>query len=311
MKNALTYKQLEAAMSNEIAVVSEKPEPSYQGGSALSDLRGAAMSASLDVMQQGLSEYSEKRKVFRDWLLDQLIEGVHYGFPPYCEPSYNNEGKLKAGGKWVGPEQWRAKPSFYQAGADFVIDLMGLRSEFAADLGAWEMLGKPSGKMVYKCQLFSRSNNSLIGEGIGARTLGDKGGDLNNGVKMACKCAKVAAVLNTYGLTDLFTQDIEDRAPEKHENPAANPEAPKAVPRAERGSCNKERLTEILERYKRNKPDHDAEMLRRFCHGATGHSFMIVGADEEPVNKVNALTQWTAKRMDEVCEKMDMEDFDA
>lgn len=316
IRTALTYKQLEAAMSNELALTNEAPAPRYQGGSsALVDLRAAAMSVSSETMKIGLEEYADRRDTFRRWLLEQLKPGVHYGIPPGCEPKFDDDGNLqvwmKGGYRSVGADQWQHKPSFYQAGADFVIDLMNLRAEFAADLGAWEMLGKPQGKVVYKCQLFLRSNGELIGEGIGARTIGDKGGDLNNGVKMACKCAKVAAVINSYGLSDLFTQDMEDQEKTKHQNPAANPAAPKAVPRAERGSCNKERLTEILERYKRNRPDHDAEMLRRFCHGATGHSFMIVGADEEPINKVNALTQWTAKRMDEVCEKMDMEDFDA
>jgi len=300
-------------MSNEIAVI-ENQEPEYQGrSSALVDLRAAAMAVSSETMRAGLEEYTDRRDTFRRWLLEQLKPGVHYGIPPGCEPKFDNDGNLqiwmKGGYRSVGADQWRHKPSLYQAGADFVIDLMNLRAEFAADLGAWEMLGKPEGKMVYKCQLFLRSSGELIGEGIGARTIGDKGGDLNNGVKMACKCAKVAAVINAYGLSDLFTQDIEDQEKTRHENPAANPSSPKATPRAERGACNKDRLTTIIERYKAKHPDHDGEAFRKFCESSTGYPFVEVGRDEVPENVVGKLKFWTALRMDQVVQKMDMEEF--
>ncbi|TXH09887.1 MAG: hypothetical protein E6R04_07025 [Spirochaetes bacterium] len=289
-------------MSNELVVVKE-PEPSYQGGAALSDLRAAAMSVSSETMRVGLYEYTDRRDTFRKWLLSQLIPGVHYGIPPGCEPKFDDSGNLliwmKGGSRAVGKDQWQHKPSLYQAGADFVIDLMNLRSEFNADLGAWEMLGKPQGKMVYKCQLFSRATGELIGEGIGARTIGDKGGDLNNGVKMACKCAKVAAVINSYGLSDLFTQDIEDRQPEKHENPAVNPESPKAASRNER--ITDAELRSLTEDYKKHMshlaPAAMFERWKTFCLEATGHQFQ----------NIKSVSEWTRARLEKARQKMEME----
>lgn len=151
-----------------------------------------------ETMLEALSEYEERRKTFREWLLRQLRQGVHYGYPPGCQPRNN-----------VDPLQWQHKPSLYKAGADFVCDLMGVRDEYEADNSAWEQLGSPKGTFVFACRLFSRKGE-LIGEGRGAFAVGTKGMKENAGIKMAKKSAKVDAAINAWGLSDLFTQDIED-----------------------------------------------------------------------------------------------------
>lgn len=295
-------------MENSELITTEQ-EPSYQGGSsALVDLRSAAMSVPSEQMKIGLEEYADRRKTFRQWLLCQLKPGIHYGIPPGCEPKYDKDGNLmvwmKGGSRAVSPDQWQHKPSLYQSGADFIIDLMSLRAEFAADLGAWEMLGKPEGKMVYKCQLFLRSSGELIGEGIGARTIGDKGGDLNNGVKMACKCAKVAAVINAYGLSDLFTQDIEDGGNQvRHENPTPAENAPKAASRNER--IDESELVAVTKDFKAKmshlEGDAMFERWKTFCLEATGHTFQ----------NIKSVSEWTRARLEKVRMKMEMEWNDA
>ncbi len=58
---------------------------------------------------------------------------------------------------------------------------------------------------------------------------------MNSSIKMAENSAKRCAVLNAYGLRDLFTQDMEDPpGPEKVPGAAADPDAPTAPPRADR-----------------------------------------------------------------------------
>lgn len=151
-----------------------------------------------ETMLEALSEYEDRRKTFREWLLRQLRQGVHFGFPPGCQPR-----------KDVDPLQWQQKPSLYKAGADFMCDLMGVRDEYEADTAAWEQLGQPKGTFVFACRLFSRKGD-LIGEGRGAFCVGNKGMKENAALKMAKKCAKVDAVINSWGLSDLFTQDVED-----------------------------------------------------------------------------------------------------
>lgn len=173
---------------------SEQPE-----SRALSDLRGMAMLMPSEQMSVALAEYKDRRQTFRKWLLEQLRQGVHYGYPPGCEPRGN-----------VRPEQWTNKPSLYKAGADFMCDLMGVRDEYEADTAAWEQLGKRDGTFVMACRLVSRKTGEVIGEGRGAFADGQKKMGANAALKMAKKCAKVDAVINSWGLSDLFTQDVED-----------------------------------------------------------------------------------------------------
>lgn len=223
--------------------------PAEHGGSGLlRDLRSGFMTMPADRMQEALAEYKERDRTFRKWLLDQLDEGVHYGYPPGCEPKTNVlNGKLHYGVwdwkkkefKWYPEEQWKPKPSFYKAGADRVIDIMGLLPTYTPSLEAWEMLGKPQDTFIMVCRLTSKMSNQLIGEGMGARKVGQKGGDENNALKMAMKSAKVCAVLEAYGLADLFTQDLEDSpaGPPEYGNPEHDANAPKSAPRGDRVSA--------------------------------------------------------------------------
>jgi hypothetical protein len=223
----------------EATELAERNEPR----GALADLRANALSVPVQVMQAALGEYADRRKAFRDWLKAQLVPGTHYGFPPGCEPKPDPERPgnymiyMKGGYKSYPKAQWEPKPSLYQAGADFIVDLMGARPEFAADIDGWRQLGEPKDTFIYACRLYSRATGELLGEGRGVRAVGQKGGDANNAIKMAQKSAKVAAVLNTWGLADLWTQDLEDMTPPPHNNPPSDPEAPPPpAPRGKRDS---------------------------------------------------------------------------
>lgn len=211
----------------------------------LRDLRSGVMTMPAERMTEALAEYKSRDMTFRKWLIGELKEGVHYGYPPGCEPKTNVlNGKLHYGVwdwkkkefKWYPEEQWRPKPSFYKAGADRVIDIMGLLPNYVPSLEAWEMIGKPQDTFVMICRLTSKTTGQLIGEGMGARKVGQKGGDENNALKMAMKSSKVCAVLEAYGLSDLFTQDLEDGPPAapQYDNPGADPDAPNAQPRGDR-----------------------------------------------------------------------------
>lgn len=191
---------------------------------ALRDLRSQAMLAPVEVIRAGLAEYSDRRNAFRAWLQSQLVPGVHYGFPPGINV---NE---------IDPARWKVKPSLYKAGAELIVDLMGLRCEFACDTAAWAQMGSPVGTFVVACYLVSKATGERVGEGRGVRKVGDKKMDANASLKMAEKAAKVDAVINTYGVSDLFTQDIEDAppGPQQHYSPQQDPIALQVPPRDER-----------------------------------------------------------------------------
>lgn len=231
--------ELAITSPDSVAVLEHREQPPHP----LADLRHAAMSLPLEQIRGLLDDYMARRTEFREWLLSKLIKGVHYGVAPGCEPKGN-----------VNPEQWQHKPSLYKAGAEFICDLMNVRSKYTADLDGSQQMGefKPDSKgevkrfFVYKCELFSKQTGELLGEGTGARQFGAKGGDVNNSVKMAQKNALTAAVLNVYGLSDLFTQDIGER--QEYENPPHDESAPKAAPRNER--VTKKTLDQFFGRYR-------------------------------------------------------------
>lgn len=154
-----------------------------------------------------LDEYRARRVAFRRWVLSQMKRGLHYGVPPGCEPN----GR-------TNPEQWQHKPSLYKAGADMLCDLLKMRPEFEADEIAWKLMGSKPGVPVFRCRLINigspffagRNIGEVLGEGRGAAAEGQKKRDANAAIKVAQKCAKVDAVINTLGLSDLFTQDMDN-----------------------------------------------------------------------------------------------------
>ena len=56
------------------------------------------------------------------------------------------------------------------------------------------MLGSKDGLLCYTCTLMTRQGE-VIGEGRGARSVTQDGGDINKAIKMATKSAQVDAVL--------------------------------------------------------------------------------------------------------------------
>lgn len=204
--------------------------------SAVLDLRSNFLSMTPEHMEASLADYDARRKVFRDWLKGKLVEGTHYGYPPGCEPEsgmINGVLHYKNRGKWYPATQWTPKPSLYKPTADMLCECLALRDEYDADMDAWKQLGEPNGTFVIRCRLISMTSGELIGEGRGVRKNGQKGGDENNAIKMAKKSAKLDAVINALGISDLFTQD-EPAEPPQYDNPAHDEAAPRAATRGNR-----------------------------------------------------------------------------
>jgi hypothetical protein len=187
--------------------------------------------------------------------------------------------------------QWQPKPSLYKAGADFVIELMNVREAYSLALDAWQMLGSPEGTFVMKCQLFSRKTGELLGEGLGARKTGTKKMDDNATIKMAQKNAKVAAVINTYSLADLFSQDTGEgqNDPELHENPEQVRNAPKAAPRADRAALQD--VKSLYQDWKKFRTTHKFPADNRNFEDWVGP---ITGMSPQEVGKAG---EWTAAEL--------------
>lgn len=226
-------------MASENQLIQAPIEP-VQGGPLL-DMRRGFLSMTPENMELALAQYDARRKVFRDWLKSKLVKGVHYGYPPGCEPeSQIINGKLHYNnrGKWYPAEQWTPKPSLYKPTGDMLCECLALRDEYDADMDAWKQLGEPKLTFVMRCRLYSMTSGELVAEGRGVYAVGDKKADANQAIKKSKKSAKIDAVINYLGISDLFTQDMDELPPPIYDNPGCNPDAPIAAPRGDRVSAD-------------------------------------------------------------------------
>lgn len=125
----------------------------------------------------------------------------------------------------------KGKKSLGKSGAEKICALFGVTigiSEHAKDL--YENLPeavKQSGVLIMRTSLLK--NGEYIGSGIGGRNLKDDGGDLNKSLKMARKSSIIDAVISTFGLSGIFTQDIENMPSAAIQTRPAASSAPRPV----------------------------------------------------------------------------------
>lgn len=150
------------------------------------------------ISREELDNYSSQKKQLMQWLASNLIEGVHYGYPPKTPRPADSKS-------------WKAKPSLYKSGALTIVDLLQLRADFSADQAARAMFEHSENLLCIRCELYSRATGELVGQGRGTYRVGQKGMNENSALKMAQKSALVDAVINTVPIAaELYTQDPED-----------------------------------------------------------------------------------------------------
>jgi hypothetical protein len=102
----------------------------------------------------------------------------------------------------------QGKKSLAKGGAEKIASIFNWQAKFSRDMEALEMLGNIIGLVAYKCTL--EIKGKFVGEGRGAAVLSKNGSDPNKTLKMAQKSAYIDAVIRASGLSDFFTQDLED-----------------------------------------------------------------------------------------------------
>ena len=153
-------------------------------------LPGPVLLPSLDArtLEQSMQAYAAQRQVVTRYIKEQMTEGVDYY-------TLTIKGRV-------------SKATLSKAGSEKFLSLFQLHAAFQQDVSTWQMLGSKEGLLCYTCTLMTRSGE-VIGEGRGARSVSQDGGDINKAIKMATKSAQVDAILRTGALSDVFTQDLE------------------------------------------------------------------------------------------------------
>jgi hypothetical protein len=139
----------------------------------------------------GLERRKANRASLMDWIRQALVEGTDYGSIPV-------KGRA-------------SKPSLWKPGAEKICGMLNVTVTFPT-LGQYEaaaLAGTKLESIIIRCELVS-PGGAVAAAGVGSRSVVQDHGDLNKAMKMACKSAHIDATLRMGGLSEVFTQDLED-----------------------------------------------------------------------------------------------------
>jgi hypothetical protein len=175
---------------------------------------------------QALDRREVNRKALLKWIKGNLQAGIDFG---QIHVTGRDKCRLAGEGRaheCVDPRHW-SKPSLWKPGAEKICGMLGLIPRFP-NLSEYEkatLRREEIRVIILKCELHT-ANGFVAAEGTGARRIDQDWGDINKSLKMAAKSAHIDSTLRVAGLSELFTQDIEDMhpvKPEKADPPAGNP----------------------------------------------------------------------------------------
>jgi hypothetical protein len=229
-----------------------------------------------------LDRRGENRGALIQWVRAALVDGVDYG------AIKRSNGSM-------------TKPSLRKPGAEKICGMLGVIPTFPTlkDYEQLALQGIPIDQIILRCHLLS-ATGEVLADGVGARSMKQDSGDLNKCLKMACKSAHIDATLRMAGLSEIFTQDLEDMPKESFDNqtesrPAqqqqrkAPPAASKPAARAPQSTGGRGFATEkqvmLIER-RINDANVDP---RDLCD-----HFEINALVEIPFGRVNEVLDWIA-----------------
>ncbi|MFH1985244.1 MAG: hypothetical protein ABIL58_25685 [Pseudomonadota bacterium] len=185
-----------------------------------------------------LERREDNRKALLRWIQSNLQIGVDYG---QIHVVGKDKCRLASEGKaheCINPRHW-SKPSLWKPGAEKICGMLGLIPRFP-NLKEYEsaaLRGEDLKVILLKCELHTGSG-FVAAEGTGARRIAQDSGDINKSLKMAEKSAHIDATLRVAGLSELFTQDLEDMPGQARQQvqPDTNASRPEAGTHQEEGT---------------------------------------------------------------------------
>jgi hypothetical protein len=159
-------------------------------------------------LESQLKRDTQMREIIKTYINNNMVDGKDYGS--------------------IVVKGVKSKPSLFKPGSEKFCGLFKIRATFRKDSETVDMLGNTPGIIAYVCELID-TRGRVVGEGRGIYKISttDTDFNINKAVKIAEKRAQIDAVLRTGGLSDFFTQDLED-APKDFGGSAPAASAPQA-----------------------------------------------------------------------------------
>ena len=156
-------------------------------------------SKSMAEFKAGVDDLLAKRSYFISQVLPKLVEGQDY-------------------------HVINGRKSLAKGGAEKLCSIYNLTAQFIQDVDTIKAFeGSVKGLVALECNLYDR-NNQCVAEARGASTLEKCDNDPNKCVKMAEKSAYISCTIRATGLSDVFTQDLEDMPLSAIKNNGSKPE---------------------------------------------------------------------------------------
>lgn len=168
--------------------------------------------------RSALARRGENRKSLIEWIRSALVDGIDFG------AIQRRNGSM-------------TKPSLRKPGAEKICGMLGVTAVFPTlkDYEAAALDGREIHNIILRCHILASDGQTVVADGVGARNLESDNGDLNKALKMALKSAHIDATLRMAGLSEIFTQDLEDMPPGAFEGQSDAP--PRQPPSAQRTSA--------------------------------------------------------------------------
>lgn len=181
---------------------------------------GSPLDLPAEIFAAGLGRRKVNRAVLMKWIREALVEGTDYG--RIHTVSKDRCSAAKSGRPWdcQTTSHW-SKPVLFKPGAEKICGMLGVTVHYP-NLAAYEqaaLAGVALQSLILRCEILD-SQGRIVAEGVGARSVQKDYGDLNKSLKMAAKSAYIDATLRMAGLSEVFTQDLEDDASEPSSAPA-------------------------------------------------------------------------------------------
>ena len=190
----------------EVLLPTEMP----QEGVALPMVSRSPMDVPVEGFVQALDRREQNRKALLKWIQGNLKQGVDFGRIHVFGKDRCNFAKEGRPQQCDIAHHW-SKPSLWKPGAEKICGMLGLVVRYP-NLGEYEhavLRGHDLKVILLRCELHTPSG-FIAAEGTGARRIEQDHGDINKSLKMAEKSAHIDATLRVAGLSEIFTQDLED-----------------------------------------------------------------------------------------------------
>ena len=159
----------------------------------------------------GLDRRKRNRALLMEWLRTALVEGVDFGRIHIAGKDRCQLVRMGRVHECKDPGHW-SKPALFKAGAEKITGMLGMTVHYPT-LPAYEdafLAQADIRTIMLRCELRD-AHGHVVAQGAGARQISQDYGDLNKSLKMVAKSAHIDATLRLAGLSEVFTQDLEDR----------------------------------------------------------------------------------------------------